>query len=183
MLLRCSDGTGRVGSGCAETALEAGANFPRIEPAEEEEAPRRAGLEAQLVDLPARLASQRRLAALYESAWAPLEGLGVVEPQDGTRGTWPRYTARVLAGSAEYPNANWVRWLHARHVSASRPAARLVHGLDPDERYVQKTFPGAVEFLRRALYFPCSASVTLKDAERTVYAVDELARRETRSAA
>lgn len=184
VLLRTSDGSARVGSTCPETAEEAAANFPRIErTGDGDEARPAADLDALAQQVPGRVSAQRRLAGLYESAWSPLEGLALPEYSKGTQGTWPRFPVRVLAGTADYPNANWVRWLHASQVSVSRPAARLVHGLDPDDRHVAKSFPGAVEFLRRVLYFPCTAAVTLKDAERTVYAVDELARRETRSAA
>jgi hypothetical protein len=43
---------------------------------------------------------------------------------------------------------------------------------------VRRRFPGAVEYLRRALSFPCDATVTLQEAERTIYTLDELARRE-----
>jgi len=162
-----------------ETAAEAAARLARRHGGRGDALP--AGdeaLEALLRTLPARLAGQRRLAALWESAWGPLDGVRLPEYSRGTRGTWPRYTVRVLWGPTAYPNAAWARWLRARGVRASCPALRLALGLDPDDPHVRRSYPGATEYVRRALSFRCDASMSLEEAERTVYALDELARRE-----
>lgn len=179
VVLRGPDGRARIGSVSGETVAEASHNLPSFERSAVEVEPfSDPGFDSWIKGTPARLAGQRRLAALLESAWGPLDALSLPDYSAGTRGTWPRYPVRVLTGSENYPNSSWTRWLHARQVSVARPLLRLVHGLDPDERHVRREFPGAVEYLRRVLCFPCGASVTLQEAERTVYAVDELARRE-----
>ncbi|MBI5837355.1 MAG: DegT/DnrJ/EryC1/StrS aminotransferase family protein [Candidatus Eisenbacteria bacterium] len=176
VLLHGPDRAARIASADAGTVEEAGRKLPP--PSVEVGAPADPALEEFLAALPARVAGQRRLAALWESAWGPLDGVRLPEYARGTRGTWPRYTVRVLFGSTAYPNAAWARQLHARGVRVARPQLRLALGLDPDDPHVRRSFPGAVEYLRRALSFPCEAAVTLEEAERTVYALDELARRE-----
>ncbi len=184
VVLRGPDGRARIGSVSGETVEEASRNLPNFERSSvEAECAPDPGFEAWVKSTPARLAGQRRLASILESAWGPLDALSLPDYSAGTRGTWPRYPVRVLTGAGNYPNAAWTRWLHARQVSVARPLLRLVHGLDPDDRHVRREFPGAVEYLRRTLCFPCGASVTLQEAERTVYAVDELARRESDSRA
>ena len=179
VMLRGPDGRARVGAASAELVAETAHNLPEFESTAVDSAPKSdPGFDAWLGSLAARLASQRRMAALLESAWGPLDALALPDYSAGTRGTWPRYPVRVLTGNDEYPNAAWARWLQARQVSAVRPLLRLVHGLDPDDSHVRRAYPGASEYLRRTLCFPCGASISLAEAERTVYAVDELARRE-----
>jgi dTDP-4-amino-4,6-dideoxygalactose transaminase len=179
VLLHGPDRRVRVGSVSAETVAEVRrALAARHAPAGWDATRRDEVLEQALAALPARLAGQRRLAALWESAWGPLELLGLPDYPRGTRGTWPRYTVRVLGSGATYPNAAWARWLRARGVRATCPALRLAQGLDPDDPHVTRGYPGAVEYLRRALSFSCEATVTLQEAERTVCTLDELARRE-----
>ncbi len=176
VLVHGPDGAVRLGSCAPDAVREAMDGLSRMEwPAE----PGDPVLDSWLLGLPGVLVQQRRLAALWESAWGPLEALALPEFSEGTRGTWPRYTVRVLSGDQAMPAVAWARWLRARGVQATVPSPRLLGGLDLGDPETSRRFPGACEYLRRALSFDCAASLTLEEAERTVYAVDELARQES----
>ena len=179
VLLRVPGGQARIASAASATVSAASRELTL--PAGSSADTDAASMAEWLKQLPGRLASQRRLAALWESAWGPLDALRLPEYSPGTRGTWPRFSVRLLVGDSAYPNATWARWLKSAGVKVGTPSRRLIYGLDPDDEHVRRQFPGATEYLRRCLCFACGPEVTLDHAERTVYTVDELARRESGS--
>ena len=183
VMLRLPDGRAQIGSASRELALEADRNLPRFERGGHEPARARSGQPELPGNLAATLKAQRRVASLYESAWSSLRALGLPGVEPGCLPSWPRYPVRILSEGGDYPNAAWSRWLRTRKVRTVRPSMRLVHGLEADDAHVRRNYPGAVEYLRRVLYFPCEASISITEVRRTVLTVDELARKEWEDAA